>query len=258
MTVLSAPIFPLDVRGFSGGYTRDEAIVRDTTFTLAPSSMTALIGPNGAGKTTLLKGLLGLLPVVHAESVSFFGGTLDDARSRVAYIPQRSEIDWNFPASALDVVGMGLYRRLGLFRRVNRSAKEASREALRAVGLADEAQTQVGELSGGQQQRVLIARALVQDADMLFLDEPFVNVDAFTEERIAELLRGLRDKGRTILAVHHDLRSVRTHFDDAMLLNGRLLAKGAATEVMTDALLAEAYGFLPRENATPFRAGQDE
>ncbi len=258
MTSLSSFAMPLDVRGFRGGYTRDELIVRDASFTLAPGSMTALIGPNGAGKTTLLKGLLGLLPLTHADRVAFFGRTLDESRNRVAYIPQRSEIDWNFPASALEVVGMGLYRKLGLFRRVTRSAKDASREALRAVGLVEEAHTQVGELSGGQQQRVLIARALVQDADILFLDEPFVNVDAFTEERIAELLRGLRDKGRTILAVHHDLRSVRTHFDDAMLLNGRLLAKGAASDVMTDALLAQAYGFLPRQSPAAFHAGQDE
>ena len=245
MSALAATIFPLEVQNFSGGYTRDAEIVRDTSFTLAPGSMTALIGPNGAGKTTLLKGLLGLLPIANAQSVRFFGRSLEEARSRVAYIPQRSEIEWNFPATALDVVGMGLYRKLGLFRRVSRNAKEAARAALNAVDLADAAHAQVGELSGGQQQRVLIARALVQDADILFLDEPFVNVDAFSEERIAALLRDLRDRGRTILAVHHDLRSVRTHFEDAMLLNGRLLAKGAATDVLTDALLAEAYGFLP-------------
>ncbi len=236
---------PLDVSALSAGYTRDEMIVRDASFSLTHGSMTALIGPNGAGKSTLLKGLLGLLPACTFDRVAFFGDALDAARARVAYIPQRSEIDWNFPASALDVVAMGLYRKLGFFRRVGGEAKAQARAALEQVGLRDEAMTQVGELSGGQQQRVLIARALVQNAELLFLDEPFANVDAFTEDRVAGILRGLRDQGRTILAVHHDLRSVRKHFDEVMLLNERILAKGNAAEVMTDARLAEAYGFTP-------------
>lgn len=236
---------PLDVSALSAGYTRDEMIVRDASFSLMHGSMTALIGPNGAGKSTLLKGLLGLLPACTFDRIAFFGDTLDAARARVAYIPQRSEIDWNFPATALDVVAMGLYRKLGFFRRVGRDAKAQARAALEQVGLRDEAMEQVGELSGGQQQRVLIARALVQNAELLFLDEPFANVDAFTEEHVAGILRGLRDQGRTILAVHHDLRSVRKHFDEVMLLNERILAQGNAAEVMTDARLAEAYGFTP-------------
>ena len=240
---------PLEVRGLSAGYGGERSVVHDIAFTLAPSTMTALIGPNGAGKSTLLKAILALLPECHAERIAFFGTELSAARARVAYIPQRSAIDWNFPASALDVVAMGLYRKLGLFRRVGRDARETARAALETVGLGAVSTAPISELSGGQQQRVLIARALAQDADLLILDEPFANVDALTEERIAEVLRGLRDRGRTILAVHHDLRSVRRHFHDVMVLNGSLLAKGTAVEVMTDAVLAEAYGFPLERNA---------
>ena len=233
----------LEVRSLSAGYLRDEPVVRDISFTLARGSMTALIGPNGAGKSTLIKAMLGLVPFVGADRIAFLGADLASVRKRVAYIPQRSQIDWNFPASALDIVAMGLYPSLGLFRRANRETREKARGALAAVGLADAARAQIGALSGGQQQRVLVARALAQDAELFLLDEPFANIDAFTETHLAEVLRGLRDRGRTILAVHHDLRSVRTHFDSAILLSHAIVAQGAVAEVMTDATLARAYGF---------------
>ena len=233
----------LEVRSLSAGYLRDEPVVRDISFTLARGSMTALIGPNGAGKSTLIKAMLGLVPFVGADRIAFLGADLASVRKRVAYIPQRSQIDWNFPASALDIVAMGLYPSLGLFRRANRETREKARGALAAVGLADAARAQIGALSGGQQQRVLVARALAQDAELFLLDEPFANIDAFTETHLAEVLRGLRDRGRTILAVHHDLRSVRTHFDGAILLSHAIVAQGAVAEVMTDATLARAYGF---------------
>jgi manganese/zinc/iron transport system ATP- binding protein len=234
---LSATATPaLEVRALSAGYLRDEPVVRDISLSLAGGSMTALIGPNGAGKSTLIKAMLGLVPFVVAERIAFFGTSLSAARHSVAYIPQRSQIDWNFPASALDIVAMGLYPKLGLFRRVNRDAREQARAAL-------------GELSGGQQQRVLVARALAQDAQLFLLDEPFANIDAFTETRLAEVLRGLRDRGRTILAVHHDLRSVRTHFDSAILLSRTLVAQGPVADVMTDAMLAQAYGFHAERTA---------
>jgi manganese/zinc/iron transport system ATP- binding protein len=247
---LSATATPaLEVRALSAGYLRDEPVVRDISLSLAGGSMTALIGPNGAGKSTLIKAMLGLVPFVVAERIAFFGTSLSAARHSVAYIPQRSQIDWNFPASALDIVAMGLYPKLGLFRRVNRDAREQARAALAAVGLADAARAQIGELSGGQQQRVLVARALAQDAQLFLLDEPFANIDAVTETRLAEVLRGLRDRGRTILAVHHDLRSVRTHFDSAILLSRTLVAQGPVADVMTDAMLAQAYGFHAERTA---------
>lgn len=234
---------PLDVRGLSAGYLRDEPVLRDTSFTLPWGSMTALIGPNGAGKSTLIKSILGLVPFVTADRIAFFGADFASTRERVAYIPQRSQIDWNYPANSLDIVAMGRYSRLGLFRRVGRETRDAARAALAAVGLADAERTQIGALSGGQQQRVLVARALVQDADLLLLDEPFANVDAFTEMRLAEVLQRLRAKGTTILAVHHDLRSVRSHFESAILLSQTIVAQGAVADVMTDARLAQAYGF---------------
>ena len=239
----------LETRGLSAGYLRDEPVVREISFTLARGSMTALIGPNGAGKSTLIKAMLGLVPFVTAERIAFLGTDLATARDRVAYIPQRSQIDWNFPACALDIVEMGLYPSLGLFRRVGRETREKAREALATVGLAGSARAQIGALSGGQQQRVLVARALAQDAELFILDEPFANIDAFTETSLAEVLRELRDRGRTILAVHHDLRSVRTHFDDAILLSHTIVAQGAVAQVMTDATLARAYGFHAEDRA---------
>lgn len=233
---------PLEIEGLSAGYTRDDMIVRDVSFTLARGSMTALIGPNGAGKSTLLRAILGLAPVVAARRIAFFGQDFARVRRQVAYIPQRSQVDWSFPASALDVVAMGRFARLGLFRRAGRETREAALAALATVGLDAAARTPIGELSGGQRQRVLVARALAQEAELLLLDEPFANVDAFTEEKLAETLRELCAKGRTVLAVHHDLHGVRAHFDAAILLRETIVAQGPVAAVMTDASLAAAYG----------------
>lgn len=242
----------LELRRFRAGYSAGEIKVHDASFTLARGSMTALVGPNGAGKSTLLKGILGLTPVHDADAVRFLGEPLERARARVAYLPQRSEIDWNFPATALDVVAMGLYRRLGLFRRVGRAARDEARAALGLVGLAGSADTPVGELSGGQRQRVLVARALVQRAELLLLDEPFANVDEVTERTIAEVLQDLRRRhGATILAVHHDLGTVRALFDDAILFNARVLAHGPAADTLADAAVARAYGLAA--DAEPVR-----
>lgn len=234
---------PLQVAHLFAGYARDAWIVEDASFALAAGTMTALVGPNGAGKSTLLKAILGLGPIVRAERIAFFGGGFAAARARIAFIPQRSAIDWDFPATALDVVAMGLAAKAGLFRRVGREALDAAERALESVGLRDLAREQVGELSGGQQQRVLVARALVAEPELLLLDEPFANVDAASEAHLAAVLRTLAARGRTVLAVHHDLRSVRAHFDEAMLLNRALLAHGPVASVLTDARLAEAYGF---------------
>ncbi len=232
----------LELRGFRAGYSASEIKVHDASVALARGSMTALVGPNGAGKSTLLKGILGLTPVHDAAAVRFFGEPFERVRERVAYLPQRSEIDWNFPATAADVVAMGLYRRLGLFRRVGRSARAEAREALALVGLADAADAPGGELSGGQRQRVLVARALVQRAELLLLDEPFANVDEVTEHTIARVLQDLRRRdGVTVLAVHHDLGTVRALFEDAVLFNARVLAHGPAGPTLADAPVARAY-----------------
>ena len=240
---------PLATSHFNAGYSAHEIRARDVSLRLARGSLTALVGPNGAGKSTLLKGLLGLTPVHDEGAVRFFGEQLARVRSRVAYLPQRSEIDWNFPASALDVVTMGLYARIGILRRIGSSAKAQAREALAAVGLANAERQPVGELSGGQRQRVLVARALVQGADLLLLDEPFANVDEATEHAISAVLRGLRARGATILAVHHDLSSVRANFDEAILFNECVIAAGPTASALDDALVARAYGLPTRAGA---------
>lgn len=239
----------LEMRGFSAGYSTSEIRVHDVSLALAQGSMCALVGPNGAGKSTLLKGILGLVPVHDPAAVRFFGLPLDKARHRVAYLPQRSEIDWNFPARALDVVGMGLYARLGLFTRFNREARSKALAALEMVGLAPLAGRSIAELSGGQRQRLLVARALVQDADLLLLDEPFANVDEATEQTIARVLQDLRADGATVLAVHHDLGSVRSLFDDAILFNARVLAHGPAASVLAEPSVARAYAHAPEGHA---------
>jgi len=227
--------WPLELRGFSAGYSASDPKVVDVSLRLTPHAMTALVGPNGAGKSTLLKGILGLTPVHDRDSVRFFGGPLDSARDRIAYLPQRSELDWDFPATAIDIVAMGTYRRLGLFRRVGRAARREAQDALELVGLGGLAARPISELSGGQRQRVLVARALAQRADLLLLDEPFANVDEATERTIARVLRDLAARGATILAVHHDLSTVREEFDEAIMLDRTVVSHGAV-----DAVIAES------------------
>ncbi len=236
---------PLAVDGFSAGYGNGEVIVHDASFALRRGAMTALVGPNGAGKSTLLKGALGLLPHANTACVRFFGQPLEQVRARVAYLPQRADIDWTFPASALDVAAMGLYRKIGFFRRVSGRWKTEARRALALVGMESLESMPIGELSGGQQQRVLLARSLVQGADLLMLDEPFVNVDFATEERLGAVLRDACRSGMSVLAVHHDLGDVRRYFDDAVLFDGTVVAHGPIEDALADANLHEAFKLGP-------------
>jgi manganese/zinc/iron transport system ATP- binding protein len=201
----------------------------------------AIVGPNGAGKTTLLKAILGLVPTA-AGQVRVLGGTYAEQRSQVAYVPQRGSVDWDFPTTVLDVVVMGRYGALGWFRRPGHRERQAALAALDQVGMADFASRQISQLSGGQQQRVFLARALVQDAQVYFMDEPFQGVDATTEQAILSLLQQLRQQGRTVLVVHHDLQTVTDYFDWVTLLNVRRIASGPVSEVFTDANLRAAYG----------------
>jgi manganese/zinc/iron transport system ATP- binding protein len=234
---------PLSVRGYSCGYGAGEPdVVRGATFALGTGTLNALVGPNGAGKSTLLKGLLGLLPIAPTGEALFFGRPFAAARARVAFVPQRAEIDWSFPASALEVATMGFAARLGVFRRPGREGRAAAMRALETVGLADAARAQIGELSGGQQQRVLVARALAADAELLLLDEPFANADAAAAGRLLATLRALAREGRTVLAVHHDLAAVRAHFDRAIVIAGGIAADGAPREVLEPSRLAQIYG----------------
>jgi len=231
---------PLSLRGISVAYGERPA-VWNVSLDVPAASLTAIIGPNGAGKSTLLSATLGLVPRLAGEAL-FFGQPLARVRSRVAYVPQRTSVDWDFPASALDVVLMGLYGKLGWLRRPGRREREAAHACLERVGLSDLAGRQISELSGGQRQRVFLARALAQEADLTFMDEPFAGVDAVTEQAIMDVLRELRDQGRSVVVVHHDLDTVRDYFDRVVLLNVELVAAGPTAAAFVPANLRRAYG----------------
>ena len=231
---------PLAIRGLTVAYGASPVLF-SVDLTVTAGAMTAIVGPNGAGKSTLLKAALGILKPLAGE-VTGFGQAFSDIRARVAYVPQRASVDWDFPTRVIDVALMGLYPRLGLLGRLTGAHRRDAMAALDRVGMADFAERQIGQLSGGQQQRVFLARALAQEADLYLLDEPFAGVDAATEKAIIGVLKGLRDEGRTILAVHHDLTTVPDYFDEVFLLNRTAIAHGPVAEVFTDETLARAYG----------------
>lgn len=230
----------LDVHDLTVAY-HDRPVLWDFDLVVTQPRLIGIVGPNGAGKSTLIKACLGLVPRVSGE-VAYFGEPLARVRKRVGYVPQRESVDWDFPVTAFDTVLMGTYGALGWFRRPGRREREWARECLDRVGLADFATRQIGQLSGGQQQRVFLARALAQKADLYFMDEPMAGVDAATERIVFDLLRDLRDAGRTVLVVHHDLRTVTTYFDDVVLLNTRLVASGPVEETFVAENLRRTYG----------------
>jgi manganese/zinc/iron transport system ATP- binding protein len=231
---------PLQVRALNVAYQR-KAVLWDVDVEVPAGKTVAIVGPNGAGKSTLLKAALGLIPRA-SGSVEFFGRPYGEVRERVAYVPQRESVDWDFPVSACDVVAMGLYRSIGWLRPVGKSHRQRAREALGRVGLGDYADRQISQLSGGQQQRVFLARALVQNADLYLMDEPFASVDAATERAIVAVLHELRGQGRTVVCVHHDLQTVAEHFDHVILLNMRVVAQGATIDTLTSENLRKTYG----------------
>ena len=231
---------PLSLHDMTVAYHR-RPVVWDIDYKAQAGRLVAIVGPNGAGKSTLIKAALDLIPKV-AGGVRFFGKPYSEIRGRVAYVPQRTTVDWDFPVTALDVVAMGLYRQIGWFWPVSRKWKLKALEALDKVGLVDFAKRQISQLSGGQQQRVFLARALVQGADLYLMDEPFAGVDAATERAIVDLLRELRAEGKTALVVHHDLQTVPEYFDDVLLLNMRLVASGPVSEVFTPENLRKTFG----------------
>lgn len=238
----AAPTPPpaLSVAGLTVAYGEKPAVF-SVDMAVAQGTMTAIVGPNGAGKSTLLKAVLGLVKPLSGE-VRLFGLPLSRARDRVAYVPQRASVDWDFPARVIDVVLMGLHRELGLLRRVRQEHLDRAQACLARVGMEDFASRQIGQLSGGQQQRVFLARALVQQADLYLLDEPFAGVDAATEKAIIAVLKELQAEGRSIVVVHHDLSTVRAYFDHLFLINTRAIAAGPVAEVFTAENLQMAYG----------------
>ncbi|MEM0914248.1 MAG: ABC transporter ATP-binding protein [Planctomycetota bacterium] len=216
-------------------------VLWDVDYDAPAGKLVAIVGPNGAGKSTLIKACLGLVPRASGV-VEFWGRPYRRQRSRVGYVPQRESVDWDFPVSALDVVCMGRYRRIGWCLPVSRKHKRAALECMDRVGMAGYAKRQISQLSGGQQQRVFLARALAQEADLYFMDEPFAGVDAATEKAIVDVLRDLREQSKTVIVVHHDVQTVDDYFDEVMLLNMRVVAAGPVATTFTPANLRKTYG----------------
>ncbi|OUT54599.1 High-affinity zinc uptake system ATP-binding protein ZnuC [Stieleria bergensis] len=231
---------PLSVMDLTVAYHR-KPVIWDVEFDLPAGSLVGIVGPNGAGKSTLLKAVMELVPRASGR-VEVFGKPYHLSRRNVGYVPQRESVDWDFPVDALDVVTMGLYGQVGWGRPVRQKHRDLAMQALEHVGIADLAKRQISQLSGGQQQRTFLARALVQDADLYLMDEPFAAVDAATEKAIVEILRELKQRKKTAVVIHHDLQTVPAYFDYVVLLNMRVVAHGPVQEVFTPENLQKTYG----------------
>jgi manganese/zinc/iron transport system ATP- binding protein len=231
---------PLAVHDLTVAYHR-KPVLWDVDLNIPEGKLVGIVGPNGAGKSTLLKACLDLVPKASGE-IGIYGKPYREQRHLVGYVPQRETVDWDFPVTALDLVAMGTYRKLGWFRRVGKRQRQAAMDALQQVGIAHLAKRQISQLSGGQQQRAFLARALAQDAKVYFMDEPFAAVDAATEEAIVKILQRLNEQGKTCLVVHHDLATVARYFDWLVLLNMRIVASGPTEEIFTKENLEKTYG----------------
>lgn len=209
--------------------------------TIPQGKLVGIIGPNGAGKSTLIKSVMGLLPL-SSGFVKVFDQPLNDVRNQISYVPQRESVDWDFPASVMDVVLMGRYSKIGLFNRPRKADRDVAMDCLKKVGMEAFANRQISQLSGGQQQRTFLARALAQQANLYFMDEPFAGVDAATEKAIIDLLQEMTSSNKTVIVVHHDLQSVTQYFDWVIMLNTRLVASGPTKTTFTQENLQETYG----------------
>ncbi len=239
MTPAGEPL-ALCIKGLTVAYQGDP-VLWDVDLNVSQGCIMCIAGPNGAGKTTFLLAALGLLDPL-AGQIEVFGKQLNEVRQRIAYVPQRRSVDWDFPTTVMDVVLMGTYGRLGWFRRPGKRERADATEALKLVEMQDYATRQISALSGGQQQRVFLARAFAQHADLLLMDEPFAGVDAKTERAIVRLLHGLRNEGKTLLIVHHDLSTVTEYFDHVVLLNREVVECGPVGEVFSEANIERTYG----------------
>jgi ABC-type Mn2+/Zn2+ transport system ATPase subunit len=231
---------PIYVKGLSVSYDR-KRVLSNIYLNIEEGKLIGVLGPNGAGKSTLFKAILGLINNING-SVEIFGKDIRESRKRIAYVPQRDEVDWTFPATVKDIVLMGRFPEKTLWQRMDAIDHQKATEAMEELSIAEFADHQIGALSGGQQQRVFLARALCQEADILMLDEPFVGVDITTEEHIIRVMRKLSREGKTLLVVHHDLTSVRAYFDQVILLNQRIVAYGDTENTFTNENIAKAYG----------------
>ena len=234
------PTTALEFHDMTVAYHR-RPVLWDVDLQVPEGKLVGVIGPNGAGKTTLIKAVLGLVPLASGK-VEIYGQPYEDQRRLVGYVPQRESVDWDFPVTVRDVVLMGTYGRLGWFRRPGKAERQLAEQCLEQVGMASYARRQIRQLSGGQQQRVFLARALAEQAQVYFLDEPFAGVDAATESAIVDLLQSMRSAGKTVFVVHHDLQTVREYFDWVILLNMRLVACGPVVETFTPENMQKTYG----------------
>jgi len=215
-------------------------VLWDVDLDIPQGDLMAIVGPNGAGKSTLIKSILNLIKPVTGTAL-FLGKTYKKMQKQIAYVPQRESVDWDFPTTVFDVVLMGRYGHIGWIKRPKEIDKRLASEALEKVGMTEYKDRQISQLSGGQQQRVFLARALVQDADIYLMDEPFQGVDAKTERAIIEILKSLKSAGKTVVAVHHDLDTVAEYFDSVTLLNMKIVASGPVEEVFTEELIKKTY-----------------
>ncbi|WP_406945487.1 metal ABC transporter ATP-binding protein [Halobacillus sp. SY10] len=229
----------LSIKNLHVSYYGNEA-VKEVSLTVHPGNLVGIIGPNGAGKSTFLKAMLNLIPRDKGE-IKLLGKTVKEVRKKIAYVPQRNDIDWDFPITVLDAVLIGTFPNLKLFKRPKKKDKEWAMECLRRVGMEDFSKRQIGELSGGQQQRVFLARALAQKAELFFLDEPFVGVDVSSEETIVRILKELCSQGKTVIVVHHDLSKANDYFNQLILLNKELIGFGSVQEVFQTEIIEKAY-----------------
>lgn len=232
--------YSIEVEDLTVAY-EEAPVLWDIDLSIPSGVLMAIVGPNGAGKSTLIKAMINLIKPVTGR-VTFAGDSYEKQRKNISYVPQRGSVDWDFPTTVLDVVMMGRYGHLGWIKRPGKKEKAMAMDALEKVGMSEFYKRQISQLSGGQQQRVFLARALVQDADIYFMDEPFQGVDATTEKAIISLLKTLRERGKTVIVVHHDLQTVSDYFDEVTLLNVQVIASGPVEEVFTDELIRKAYG----------------
>lgn len=230
----------LEIHDLMVGYSQ-KMVLWGVDLKLPQGALIGIIGPNGAGKSTLLKSIMGLIPL-RSGYVRIFDKPLDQVRGQISYVPQKNSIDWNFPTSVLDVVLMGRYRKIGLFKKPRQKDYKVAQKALERLGIDHLADRQISQLSGGQQQRTFLARALAQEADLYFMDEPFAGIDATTEKTIVQLLKDLKSVGKTVVMVHHDLQSVKDYFDWVTMLNMRLVANGPIQTVFNEKYLSKTYG----------------
>lgn len=230
----------IEVKGLSVSYEK-KRVLTNIFLNVESGNVYGVVGPNGAGKSTLFKAILGLIDI-NSGDINVLGNDIAEVQKRVAYVPQKDDVDWSFPATVMDVVMQGRYPHKKILQRLNAEDKAIAMQALEDIGISDLADRQIGQLSGGQQQRVFIARALCQQAEVFFLDEPFVGVDNLTEEIIIGLLKKLAAEGKTLLVVHHDLSTVEQYFDKVILLNQRLIAYGDTATTFTKENMSRCYG----------------